>query len=117
MSVRRIVFYRTESDESPIVEFLDSLNAKDARKVTWVLRLIEEQMIVPSSYFKKLKNTDDIWEARIQSSGNAYRILGFQHGENFVVLTNGFSKKSQKTPRGEIKLAESRKAEWLRRNT
>ena len=74
MSVRRIVFYRTESDESPIVEFLDSLNAKDARKVTWVLRLIEEQMIVPSSYFKKLKNTDDIWEARIQSSGNAYRI-------------------------------------------
>jgi phage-related protein len=116
-SVRRIVFYKTESGDSPIAEFLDSLNAKDARKVTWVLRLIEEQVLVPSSYFKKLKNTDEIWEARAQSSGNAYRILGFQHGDSFVVLTNGFAKKSQKTPRAEIRLAESRRAEWLRRNT
>ncbi len=84
--------------------------------MTWVLRLIEDLEVVPSSYFKKLRNTDDIWEVRAQSSGNAYRILGFQHGDGFVVLTNGFSKKTQKTPQGEIRLAENRKAEWLRRN-
>jgi phage-related protein len=115
--MRQIVFYKTEKGESPIVEFLDNLKAKDAQKVTWVLQLIEDLDVVPSSYFKKLKNTDDIWEVRAQSSGNAYRILGFQNGNNFVVLTNGFSKKSQKTPAKEINLAERRKADWMRRNT
>jgi hypothetical protein len=71
--MRQIVFYKTEKGESPIVEFLDNLKAKDAQKVTWVLQLIEDLDVVPSSYFKKLKNTDDIWEVRAQSSGNAYR--------------------------------------------
>jgi len=43
------------------------------------------------------------------------RILGFIHRGNFVVLTNGFIKKSQKTPQGEIQLAETRKKEVLER--
>jgi hypothetical protein len=73
--MRQIVFYKTENGESPIAEFLDNLKAKDAQKVTWVLQLIEDLDVAPSSYFKKLKNTDNIWEVRAQSSGNAYRIL------------------------------------------
>ena len=116
MRVRRVVFYRDESGDSPVERFLDSLNAKDARKVTWVLKLIEDVEIVPVIYFKKLSSTKDIWEVRVQSSGNAYRLLCFLHRGSMVVLTNGFSKKSQKTPSNEIKLAEKRKNIWMRRN-
>ena len=65
-------------------------------------------------YWKKLTNTDDIWEARIQFGGNIFRILGFEYKNSFVVLTNGFAKKTQKTPRPEIKIAEQRKKIYLK---
>jgi phage-related protein len=71
--------------------------------------------IIPSQYWKKLKNTDDIWEARIQFGGDIFRILGFESGGRFVVLTNGFAKKTQKTPRSEIALAEKKK-QYLKEN-
>ncbi len=37
-----IKFYKKQSNRCPIEDFLDSLSAKQAKKVTWVLRLIEE---------------------------------------------------------------------------
>jgi len=56
---REIVFYETASGSCPVEEFLDSLSAKQAKKTTWVLRLIEELPTIPSSYLKKLVNTDE----------------------------------------------------------
>lgn len=47
--------------------------------------------------------------------GNAVRLLGFMHEGTLVVLTNGFSKKSQKTPAQEIALAEQRKKDYEKR--
>ncbi len=54
-------FYKTEGGESPIKDFLDSLPGKDARKVIWVLMLVEELDILPATYFKKLVGSADIW--------------------------------------------------------
>jgi len=54
------VFYRTESGGCPAEEFLDSLSAKQAQKVTWVMELVEELDVVPVKYFKKMTGTDDI---------------------------------------------------------
>jgi hypothetical protein len=47
-----IIFYPTESGKSPVKEFLDSLEAKQARKVVWVLQLVEELERVPTQYFR-----------------------------------------------------------------
>jgi phage-related protein len=80
-----------------------------------VLKLIEEHQKVPKTYFKLLVNTDGIWEVRVQLGNSIFRILGFFENGNLVLLTNGFIKKTQKTPRGEIKLAQKRRAEWLGR--
>jgi len=111
--MREIIFYRTQTNECPIEQFLDSLNSKQAQKVTWVLQLIEELELIPATYFKKLTNTDDLWEIRVQQSNNIFRLLGFFDAENFVVLTNGFQKKTQKTPKSEILLSEQRKKDYL----
>ncbi|MBO6793988.1 MAG: type II toxin-antitoxin system RelE/ParE family toxin [Balneolaceae bacterium] len=92
---------------------MDSLSSKHAQKVLWVLELVEQMKQVPVQYFKKLKSTDDLWEIRARVGSNSYRILGFLDNEEFVVLTNGFSKKSQITPKKEIELAEKRKADYL----
>ena len=113
--MREIHFYRTESDVCPVEEFLDSLSSKQAQKVAWVLQLIEEIDIVPVKYFKKLVNTDDIWEVRIQVGNNIFRILGFLDDDRLVVLNHAFQKKTQKTPKKEIKIAEERKKDYLSR--
>ena len=113
--MREIVFYKTISDESPIEEFLDSLNDKQAQKVVWVLKIVEELETVPTTYLKKLKSTDDIWEIRVQQSNNIFRLLGFKKEGKLIILTNAFTKKTQKTPKSEIILAEKRKKEYLER--
>jgi len=113
--VKEIKFYKTRSGKVPVKDFLDSLSSKQAKKVTWILELVESLDQVPVQYFKKLKNTDDIWEVRARIGSNSFRILGFIDGNEFIILTNGFSKKSQKTPKQEIELAEQRKADYLSR--
>ena len=37
----------------------------ESTKVAWVLKLIRELDRIPSKYFKKLVNTNYIWQARI----------------------------------------------------
>ena len=115
--MREILFYKTESGKCPVEEFIDTLESKQAQKVAWVMRLIEELDEVPSTYLKKLSNTQDIWEVRVQVGSNIFRFLGFFSNGNFIVLTNGFQKKTQKTPKAEITLSEKRKQEYLGRKT
>lgn len=81
--------------------------------MTWVLQLIEESSSVSTRFYKKLVNTNDIVEIRIQHSNNNFRFLGFEHKGNFIILTNAFRKKDQKTPKKEIDLAQKRKEEYL----
>lgn len=114
--MKKINFYKTADGKCPIVDFLDSLNGKQAQKVAWVLQVVEELDVVPTSYLKKLVNTDDIWEIRAQSSGNIFRLLGFFEGDNLIILNHGFQKKTQKTPTKEIKIAEQRRKDYLLRN-
>jgi phage-related protein len=111
-----IKFYKNIDGDSPVEEFLDNLSTKDALKVTWVLKLVEETKIIPKTYFKKLIDTDEIWEIRINSRSNAFRLLCFRNKGNIIILTNGFKKKTEKTPKNEIKLAEKRRFDWIRRN-
>ena len=113
--IREIIFYRTSSGHCPVEKFLDFLPSKHAKKVAWVLSLIEDLPIVPQHYFKKLVNTDDIWEVRVKSGGESYRLLGFFDGSNIVVLDYAFQKKTKKTPQNTIKTAEERKREYFKR--
>ena len=87
---------------------------KVAQKIVWVLKLLEDLEIVPSSYFKKLVGTEEIWECRIQFGSNTYRIFCF-FIDSSVILTHGFVKKSQKTPAGEIERAEAYRRDFFKR--
>ena len=112
---KTIIFYRTADGKCPVQDFLDSLPGKAAQKAAWVLSLIEDLDIVPSSYFKKLVSTEEIWECRIQLGSSAYRIFSFLDGNSVVVLTHGLIKKTQKTPQREIERAEAYRRDYLQR--
>lgn len=88
--MREILFYETKPGHSPVDEFIENLPSKEAQKTTWVLKLVQELPIVPKKYFKKLVSTDDLWEVRIASGSNAYRIIGFFDGDNLIILNHAF---------------------------
>ena len=111
--MKEIIFYKFSSGKSPVEEFLDSLSSKEAKKVVWVLKLIEEADTVSSKFYKNLSNTNGIIEVRVQYTNNNFRLLGFEHNGTFIVLTNAFRKKDQKVSKKEIEIAQKRKKEYL----
>ncbi len=112
--MKEIKFFITSSGRSPVEEFIDSLNFKEAKKVAWTLRLVRDLERVPEEYLKKLKGNNDIWEIRVQFGNNIFRFLGF-YESNTIILTNAFSKKTRKTPEKEIELAKQREKEYYER--
>jgi len=113
--VREVIFYETDTGRSPVEEFLDTLSTKQVLKAAWVINLVEDMDVVPAQYFEKMPNTDDLWEIRVKVVGNIFRFLGFFDGRKLVVLSHAFQKKTQKTPRQAIRLAEERKRAYFRR--
>lgn len=92
-------------------EFMKTLDLKSRRKVMFNIRIAEQTN--DSDLFKKLNN--NIWEFKTKYLGNQIRLLAFwdktEKQQTLVLATNGFIKKTQKTPIGEIK-----RAERIRRN-
>ncbi len=113
--MRVVEFYETESGSCPIAEYLNKLNQKQVEKILWTLDLIRELETVSTEYLKKLKHTEDIWEVRDQFGNNIFRLLGFFENKSLIILNHAFTKKTQKTPKKEIKLAEKRKREYYQR--
>ena len=111
--MRKIIFYKLPNDKCPITSFLDSLSAKQVEKVFFVLDLIEKIDIVPRKFFQKMVGADGIWEVRVQYGNNIFRLFGFFDGDDLIVLNHAFTKKTQKTPKKEIKIAEQRKKEYF----
>ena len=109
----KILFYRLENGKCPVENYLETLTNKQVEKVFFVLDLVESIDIVPRKFFKKLEATDDIWEVRIRHGNNIFRLFGFFDGDDLVVLNHAFTKKLQKTPKREIKIAEQRKKDYF----
>ncbi|MBW6481844.1 MAG: type II toxin-antitoxin system RelE/ParE family toxin [Vicingaceae bacterium] len=107
--VRKIVTYKKY-----FIDFYTNQNEKIQEKIEYVLDLIRFERQVPSKFFKALENTDGIYEARVITAFKSIRILCFFDDGNLIVLTNCFIKKTQKTPKKEIKLAEKLKKDYFK---
>jgi phage-related protein len=93
-------------------EFFIKQKSKVQEKIIWTLDLIEELPRVPETYLKHIENTDGLYEVRVKIGSDIYRIFSFFDDGKLVVLTNGFQKKSQKTPKNEIEKAIKIKQEY-----
>ena len=106
---REIIFFGGN-----VIEFYKSQDSKVQLKIEYVLDLVRFERQVPIKFFKKLESTNGIYEVRIITTQKSIRILCFQDEGTLVVLTNAFVKKTQKTPKNEIKHAENIKTEYLK---
>ena len=65
---------------------------------------------IKGDWFKKLPDTDDIWEFRVDGANHTYRVFAFWDSmgdtETLIICTHGLDKKSQKTPVTDISKAE-----------
>ena len=86
-------------------------NVKD--KIGYVFRVIKTVDKVPEKFLKHIEGTDGLYEIRVEVGSNIYRIFCCFDKGNLVVLFNAFQKKTQKTPKQEIALAEKLKREYF----
>jgi phage-related protein len=98
--------------KSSFIEFYRSQEHKVQQKIEFVLDLIRHERAVPAKFFKRLHNTQGLYEVRVITPQKSIRILCFLDEGNLVILTNGFVKKSQKTPREEIEKAKRLRNEY-----
>ena len=79
-----------------------------------LLEILEEKgNVLREPYSKYLE--DGIFELRCKVGSNITRVLYFFYYQGKIILTNGFVKKVQKTPRKEIQVAKARRAEYIER--
>ncbi|NOX18913.1 MAG: type II toxin-antitoxin system RelE/ParE family toxin [Chlorobi bacterium] len=105
---RKIIFYGDF-----FIDFYSLQEQKIREKIDFVLDLIRSVEIVPIKFLKYLKGTDNLYEIRVSTHKNNLRIFCFFDEGNLIVLINGFSKKSRKTPRKELNMAKKLKEEYF----
>ncbi len=95
------------------LEFYSKQTLKVQEKFEYVFKLIQQVDFIPEKFFKHLSSTSGLYEIRVEYQSNIYRVFCFFDKGKLIVLLNGFQKKTQKTPRKEIKMAEQLKKEYF----
>ena len=109
MKIRTVITYKNYFED-----FFSEQNQKVRDKIIKILDIIENIERVPATYLKYIEGTNGLFEVRVQVGNNIFRIFCFFDGNKFVVLLSGFQKKTQKTPRTEIKRAENLMNEYYK---
>lgn len=101
MANREIKFYKHYFNEFYVAQS-DKVRRKIAQTLVW-LQTIDR---LPVSILKSIEGKKGLYEIRIEFSGNIYRVFCCFDEGSLVILFNGFQKKTQKAPVGEIEKAE-----------
>ena len=102
---RRIVTYQKYFDA-----FWYALDKGVKRKFSYVFSMLKTIDRLPTTFVKSMG--EGLFELRVEYESNIYRVFFIFDEGNIVVLFNGFQKKKQKTPKGEIDKALRIKNEY-----
>ena len=106
---REIKFYKKY-----FIDFYISLDSSVQEKIEYVFKVIKTVDLIPQKFLKHIESTDGLYEIRIKVGSDIYRVFCCFDAGRIVVLFNGFQKKSQKTPKKEIKKALRIKEEYYK---
>jgi len=94
---RQIIFYGNH-----FMDFYSRQDKKVQEKIQYVFQMIQSVEKVPEKFLKHLTGTDGLYEIRIEVRSDIFRVFCCFDKGKLVVLFNGFQKKTQKTPSGEL---------------
>ena len=109
-----IVFYVTRGGEEPVREFLEGLDLRTQARFAWSI----EQLRIRNTQAREplVRHLEEkLWELRRESRTNIYRLFYSFLANRRILFVHGFQKKTQKTPRREIEIAQARLADFLAR--
>ena len=98
--IRELFFYKDY-----FKDFYKNQVYKVQKKILWTFRVIEQLDRIPDIYLKHIESTDGLYEIRVQSGSDIFRIFCFFDQNNIIVVGHGFQKKTNKTPHIEIERA------------
>ena len=109
-----VEFYETDNGDQPAREFLLSLDKKMRAKMADTISLLQDNGFeLREPYSKYL--SEGIFELRAKVGSDITRVLYFFYVDRHIILTNGFIKKTKKTPLKEIERAKKYRSDYLRR--
>lgn len=111
-----VEFYETADGKCPVEEFLDSISDnKLASKVVRDMKFLEiNGHLVRPPQSKAV--SDGLFELRTKQSTNIARVFYFFFIGRKIIMTNGFVKKTSKTPPGEKEKALKYMDDYLDRH-
>ena len=110
-----VEFYEKENGDIPVEEFLDGLNIRMKAKSVGLIKILQEKgNLLREPYSKPLG--DGIFELRCKVGNDISRVLYFFYYNGKIIMTNGFVKKTRKTPRAVINRAKAYRDDYLERN-
>ena len=109
MTTERLIIFHGQYFQ----DFYLKQSYKVREKIGYVFRVVKTVYKIPQKFLKHLEGTDGLYEIRVEVDSDIFRIFCCFDKGNLVVLFNAFQKKSQKTPKQEIELAEKLKKEYF----
>ena len=95
------------------LDFFETLKPEVQKKFNWTLQLLATLDRVPAKYFEHMSGSTGIFEVRVEYGSDIFRVFSFFDKGNLIILVNGFQKKTQKTSKQEIELAERLKKQYF----
>lgn len=109
-----VIFYEKEDGSRPALDYINTLPDKMRARIYKIASMLElDGTRLRMPYSEALK--DGIFQIRAQQEGNISRVLYFFAVGKTIVLTNGFTKKTPKTPPAEIELAKKYRVDYEER--
>jgi phage-related protein len=105
--IRKIVFFKTY-----FFEFFELQDQKVKEKIDFGLFLLQYVKQVPSKHIGSTQEKN-LFYLRVKQGSNIYRIFFCYDEDKIVIIMNGFTKKTQKTPSREIDKAISIKKQYF----
>ena len=106
-----VCFFRTETGNEPVREWLKQLSALDRKTIGEDIKTVQFGWPLGMPLVRKLAK--DLWEVRVHLVDRIARVLFTMVGHTMVLL-HGFIKKTQQTPDGDLDMAMKRKKEFDR---
>ena len=108
MAKREIKFYKHYFNEFYVAQ-TDKVRKKIAQTLVWLQTLDR----LPVTILKSIEGKKGLFEIRVEFGGDIFRVFCCFDEGYLVILFNGFQKKTQKTPSGEIDKAERLMKEYF----
>lgn len=109
----QVEFYQLSDGSSPALDWFRKQKAKVQAKFARIFELLQANGTLVGMPHVRSITDSKLFEIRVEQDTNIYRIFYFAYTSQRFILLHGFQKKTQKMPKKELEIAQTRLKEFL----